>query len=335
VQKNKAFFAKMADFMQFHLARCRRMCYDVGEGFQIPRKGVFFMIYTLKNELMKVEISDLGAELQSAVCLADGTEYLWQRDPAFWNGTSPWLFPICSRFYGGKYTYRGKTYEMGCHGFARKTVFAVTESSDTTVTFELRESEETLKSYPFAFLFTISYRLEGAHLFCTAHMENRSDEVMPATFGGHPGFNVPMGGAGKFEDYYLDFGEGASIDEIVLSDDCFDTGRRTAYPLREGRYLDLRRSLFVIDGHFFANVPTSVALRGANAAHGVTISYPGSKYFGIWTDSAENANFICLEPWNGLPSFADGCIEDLEKKNDMFRLQPGAAKDFVVAIDFE
>lgn len=293
------------------------------------------MIYTLQNESLTVQVCDLGAELRSAVCRADGTEYLWQRDPRFWNGTSPWLFPICSRFYGGKYTYEGKTYEMGCHGFASKLPYTVTEQSATTLTLQLSECEETLKSYPFAFLFTISYRLEGATLSCTATMKNRDGKVMPATFGAHPGFNVPMGGCGKFEDYYLDFGEGASPDEIILTDDCFDSGRRMAYPLREGRYLDLKRSLFAIDGHFFANVPEAVTLRSDAAPHAVTIRYPGSRYFGFWTESAPDADFLCLEPWNGLPSFANGEIEDLSEKNDMFRLQPGAERSFVVAIDFQ
>ena len=35
------------------------------------------MIHTLENEFLTVKISDLGAELKSAVCRADGCEYLW------------------------------------------------------------------------------------------------------------------------------------------------------------------------------------------------------------------------------------------------------------------
>ncbi|MBQ8339784.1 MAG: aldose 1-epimerase family protein [Clostridia bacterium] len=293
------------------------------------------MIYTLQNEHLTVKISDFGAELQSAVCRADGTEYLWQRDPKFWGDTAPWLFPICSRFFGGKYTLNGKTYEMGTHGFARKMTYTVTEATDTTLVMTISDTEETRKSYPFAFVFTIAYRLEGKTLRSTATMKNTGDVVMPATFGAHPGFNVPMGGAGKFEDYYLDFGEDASPDEIILTDDCFDSGRRMAYPLREGRYLDLKRELFAIDGHFFANVPEAITLASDKATHAVTIRYPGTRYFGFWTDSAADASFLCLEPWNGLPSFANGKTEDLSEKNDMFRLQPGKEKAFAVDIDFQ
>ena len=39
------------------------------------------MNYTIKNEFLTVEVSDEGAQLQS-IRGADGTEYLWQADPA-------------------------------------------------------------------------------------------------------------------------------------------------------------------------------------------------------------------------------------------------------------
>ncbi|MFR3321989.1 MAG: hypothetical protein ACLTSZ_13695 [Lachnospiraceae bacterium] len=39
------------------------------------------MLYTIKNEALKVVIDDRGAELHSIQTL-DGTEYLWQGGPA-------------------------------------------------------------------------------------------------------------------------------------------------------------------------------------------------------------------------------------------------------------
>ena len=54
-------------------------------------------IYGLKNETVEIQIQSKGAELKSLKRRSDGTEYLWNADPAFWGRTSPVLFP----FVGG------------------------------------------------------------------------------------------------------------------------------------------------------------------------------------------------------------------------------------------
>ena len=77
------------------------------------------MIYTLNSGFMKYEINALGAELQSAKT-KDGFEYIWQGGN-IWNGHSPILFPICGRLKDNKYTYNGKEYSLGCHGFYSKS----------------------------------------------------------------------------------------------------------------------------------------------------------------------------------------------------------------------
>ena len=43
------------------------------------------MIYILENDNLRVKVSSLGAEMQSIRRVEDGTEYLWQGDPAFWR----------------------------------------------------------------------------------------------------------------------------------------------------------------------------------------------------------------------------------------------------------
>ncbi|MBQ8344980.1 MAG: aldose 1-epimerase family protein, partial [Clostridia bacterium] len=143
------------------------------------------MNVTLQNECLTVRISALGAELRSIVGRSDGWEYLWQADPQVWGQSAPWLFPICGRLYGGQYTYRGKTYEMGCHGFASQFVYEVDRLSDTEAVLTLRDNEETRVSYPFSFLFSVHYRLEGRRLIATATATNTGEGVMPATFGAH------------------------------------------------------------------------------------------------------------------------------------------------------
>ena len=49
---------------------------------------------TVSNEFLTATFSEIGAELKSLKC--GGKEYIWNGDPAFWTGSAPVLFPICS-----------------------------------------------------------------------------------------------------------------------------------------------------------------------------------------------------------------------------------------------
>ena len=46
------------------------------------------MLYTIHNDALTVAIDGLGAQLMS-ITAADGTEYLWNGDPAYWAGRAP------------------------------------------------------------------------------------------------------------------------------------------------------------------------------------------------------------------------------------------------------
>jgi hypothetical protein len=50
------------------------------------------MLHTIQNKFLTVTVSELGAELQS-ILGADGTEYLWQGNPAYWKSRSPMTKP--------------------------------------------------------------------------------------------------------------------------------------------------------------------------------------------------------------------------------------------------
>ena len=290
------------------------------------------MIYTLKNEALTVKIAARGAELRSCVSNTDGCEYLWQRDPAYWEDTSPWLFPICSNLYQKQYTYRGKTYQMGQHGFASKCVFEAVSVSDTAIKLLLLPNEQTRACYPFDFAFTVSYRLVENRLECKATIENSGEEMMYATVGAHPGFNVPLGGEGEYTDWYLEFGEKCSPDAVVFTEEMCDSGRRAPYDLTDGKKLMLSHELFLIDGVFLTGVPGSVTLRSDKAAHKVTVTYGNVPYVGVWSSDNGGA-FVCVEPWHGMASY-EGAYA-IEEKNNMFRMAAGDKKSFDMTITFD
>ena len=148
------------------------------------------MNYTISNQRLSVTVSDFGAQMMSLTL--DGTERLWQGDPAVWDERSPVLFPIVGRLKGSAYTYRGKEYAINCpHGFARKSLFSLTEQTSDSLAFRLTANEETRKQYPFEFVLDVIYRICDNRLSVTFTVTNCGDDEMYYSVGGHPGFLVP------------------------------------------------------------------------------------------------------------------------------------------------
>ena len=290
------------------------------------------MIYTLKNDKLTVKISDVGAEIVSAVSAADGCEYMWQADPAFWGRTAPWLFPVCSAMYEGKYTYRGKTYPMPKHGFAPNATFAAVEVSDTALTLEIAANERTKAYYPFDFRFSVRYVLTGDTLCCDLTVANEGEEMMYATLGGHPGFQVPLGGEGEYTDYYLEFSEPCYPDAVVFTEQFYDSGKRAPYLLEGNRRFRLSHELFRVDGVFLSGMARRLTLKSDTSAHSVTVDYGDATYVGIWS-SAKDAPYVCVEPWYGMASFEG--VSAIEEKSQMFRLGAGEKKAVQMTIAFQ
>ena len=289
------------------------------------------MNYILKNDQITVTLSDLGAEMISVK--RGDCEYVWQGDEKYWDGQCPFTFPNCGRFIDSTYYYKGQAYELGCHGFAQHSVFEAYPTSNAEIRFVLKSSEETRKVYPFDFELTIVYRLEGNKLITKATVRNTGNELLPATFGGHPGFNVPLDGKGAFEDYYVEFGEPCYPDQICLSPTCFITGIRKPLELKDARIMPLRHDLFDNDAIFLARVANSVTLKSEKSDRFVTVEYPDMPYLGFWHAAQTDAPFVCIEPWCGLPDY-DGKPGDISKKNDLFRLCPNTEKTVRFSVTF-
>ena len=102
---------------------------------------------TLQNELLTIEVSELGAELQS-IKDDEGKEYLWQGDSRYWGRRSPILFPIVCGLWKGTYRTDGDTYQMGRHGFARDMNFHLIKKADDRVTFVLTDTLPTTSCSP-------------------------------------------------------------------------------------------------------------------------------------------------------------------------------------------
>ncbi|MBP5292656.1 MAG: aldose 1-epimerase family protein [Clostridia bacterium] len=280
------------------------------------------MLHTIENEQLKVVIEEKGAQLMSIQTKADGCEYLWQGDKTYWGDRAILLFPICGRLVEGKYTYKGKEYEMSIHGFLRGQHLAITSKTDTSATFTLSANEDTLREYPFHFMYQITYTLNGNKLETRICVTNTGTETMPFAVGGHPGFNVPLVKGESFSDYYVEFSEKAPIKKLILSETCFMTPDKVDFPLEEGKIYRLHHDMFDNDAIFVTDMAESVSLKSTKSEKSVTVSYPGFPYLGFWHKPKTEAPYLCIEPWHGLPS-DEGVVDDLDTKHDMVRLPAG------------
>ena len=242
----------------------------------------------------------LGAQL-SSFKIGD-LEYIWQRDPAFWSGSAPILFPIIGELKGeGKTTIiNGKPYHMSIHGFVSGMDFKVVKSAEDSVALKVDANEETLKMYPFKFSLETEYKVFENGFSQTFKVKNNGEEDMPFFVGAHPGFNVPLLEGDSFEDYTLEFpktekNEAYRIDVDGLVDDSwFDE------VLKEGRIIPLDHSLFDKGALIFQKLNSHSIKLYNKEGKGVRMDFPEFDYFGVWQMPEKKSPYLCLEPWTGM-----------------------------------
>lgn len=249
----------------------------------------------LQNDSLSVTISEKGAELQSIQ--ANGIEYLWQADAAFWGKHSPVLFPVVGELKDGKYMFDNKEYKLPRHGFARDKIFTAEQASSTKAVFSLTNDEASLAVYPFPFIFNIEYSIEAAQLNCTYQVKNTGSGDMYFSVGGHPAFNVPLIKSLQYTDYFLQFNNDEVLSRYLLHEGL--TSGHTEEIILKDKTLPLQPSLFYADAIVLKHIKSNrIKLFSNKDEHGLELKFEGFPYFGIW--AAKDAPFICLEPWCGI-----------------------------------
>ena len=291
------------------------------------------MLSTIQNDRLRVTVSDYGAELQSIIL--DGTERLWQGDPTAWNGRSPVLFPFVGRIKNGKYTFDGVEYPMpNPHGVAPRSVFSLVSETADSLTYRLTSSEETKVCYPFDFVFDVTYRIEANTLIQTFSVTNTGNREMYYSFGAHPGFLIPPSADSEFSDWYLQFAEGEELNQALL-DGMFMS--RTVEPCRfaEGNRIALYHEMFADDAFILTGLKNKVfEIKSDKSRNRIVADCSGFDYIAFWKVTDSNANYVCIEPWNGLPSDSKA-PEDLTVKRDLRALVPGKAEICPVSYTLE
>lgn len=278
------------------------------------------MVHTLKNTYMTVTVAEKGAQLQS-ILGADGTEYLWQGDAAYWSDRALNIFPYVARLTDGSYYLDGELHHMAIHGIAPYREFRLISNKGTRMTLELRADPETYAQYPRNFAFRILYALVEDTLEIIYEVENLDDRCMYFGLGGHPGFNVPLTKGKRFEDYRLRFRNPCQPRKVCFNSACFVTGEQVPFELKNGQIIPLRHELFDDDAIVLTNMDRQVILEAEGDPHSVTVTFPQMGYLGLWHWPKTDAPYICVEPWCSLPATAN-TITVLEAQKDLIQLDP-------------
>ena len=251
---------------------------------------------TLENEFLSVTVDTLGAEMHSIK--KEGAEYLWQADPKFWARHAPVLFPIVGKLKNGTYRYADQTYKMGGHGFARDNEFKLVSTDNKRLVFELTSSEETKLQYPFEFIFKVIYEIHENQIKVRYVVKNEDEKFMNFSVGAHPAFNVPIK-SGTFEDYQLTISPKEKRTFIPLDppSGTLKLDKKSEVDLAE---LPLKRDLFDQDALVYtSSEQMKISLTNRLDDHGVSVSWTGMPFFGLWSPSPAQAPFVCIEPWCG------------------------------------
>jgi len=290
------------------------------------------MIHDIKSDKLTVRINDYGAELISAKG-ADGFEYIWLANPAYWDQHAPVLFPVCGRILNGYYLYNGKKYEMDGHGFASKCSFSVKTKGEDSVTLVLESNETTLKEYPFEFSLTAKYTVKEASLSAEFTVENKDKKVMPYMFGWHPGFSLEKNGGSSIVDFTLKFDEVDKVCWYPLQHGCFCRPYGEDYELKNSEYPLSEEEIYSNDTMIFTGTKERAVLSSPKEKHSVDLSWSKNlPYFCIWKETDANARFICLEPWSDTPN--DGETEENFNERKMQRLASGEKEVYSYLIKF-
>lgn len=283
-------------------------------------------IISISSNSLTASIDTMGAQLMS---LRKGeSEYLWQGDSNWWPRRAPILFPIVGVLKDSKAESAEGTISLARHGLARLNQFEVVEQSASSVTFQLKSTDETRKAYPYDFELKLIFSVAGDTLTQTYEVTNPANVVLPFTLGAHPAFNIPIPGveAASLDQYHLLFTHswtsyGPSITDEGLCD--YTTPQRLivdsdTLPL-SWELIDREKTITLEDVPD-RRITLAANVEASSEAHGIQMDFEGFDYLGIWS-AAPGCPFVALEPWCGIADTVD-CDGIFEHKPGIISLEP-------------
>lgn len=284
----------------------------------------------IENEVLRIEIKPLGAELQSIKHNHTGQEYLWQGDTAYWKDRSPIMFPVNVRFKDNLFTYKGKSYKMPRMGLAVSEKFKVLPTNrQEQIALEFRSTENTLVNYPFPFNLVVTYRLDSHQLVNEFHVENLGVDTLYFALGGHPGFRFPDDTKNR-SDFAYTFAKKMKTSRIEIAESLV---QRNLIPfLNNENNLGLDDSRIPANGSgmFVKNIACNrIGLGEKGKSPFVEIDLGDFPNVNLW--SPPGSPYACIEPMIAHHDLVDSPPE-IKEKSFLIKLPPLQSKRYSYTI---
>ena len=289
------------------------------------------MLHTIENELLICTIESNGAEIRSLKNKATNKEYIWQIAPSVWGSSSPVLFPAIGNIKEDVIRYRGNDFKMPKHGIIRNNnQLSFDQQTPYKCSFTLISSKETHLQYPFDFSFKVEFTLVENRLNMAYHIENNDKSTMYFACGGHTAYACPLNDSTTLSDYCIEFPAATVLKADTLGDSGLLSDHKRDIENEQG-ILSLSDTLFNEDALVFSNIDCKwVRLRKKNEKKGIIVRFPNYPHLALWSKPA--ADYICIEPWLGLPDNENESIELIGKSS--YKTIKSGGK-FTIAIETE
>ena len=265
-----------------------------------PKLGGQLVGLQLRRDGRPVELLYRGMNFCPTSGFAGKAPILWPATGrTYLAGSAPDGSPIAgwNRF--------GTRYPMPIHGFAKDSAWRLIRiarsATSQSVSLRLEDSKATRALYPFRFVFTVTYRLEGRTLIVDHRIvAGPNPTPMPFSIGNHITFALPIGGRGTGAEATVSTPATA---HMVLDAFGRPTARASQPPLDRVRLDSFGPEVAIpLAGYRGTGASATIEQPGSGT---IVLSQSGSLVpdadpvrFNLWGNGP--AGFFAAEPWLGL-----------------------------------
>ncbi|AKU79454.1 hypothetical protein [Spiroplasma turonicum] len=277
-------------------------------------------MFLLKNKEIeaKIVIDKQGLEVVSLK--HNGIEVLYQQDGS-WGKTWPILYPICGSV-NGPYLHNGRDYHTPRHGFFSQIKdWTIDSQTNEKIVCHFKNHYQFQDIYPFEFEITITILLDNNKFIYLFDVMNIGKELMSYSFGHHPAFKVEKDSkvifsneqfysskAGKGNTYVPDHNKIAAK-EIVISEVDFSDSKSLLF------------DQFNLDSITYLYKDKTI-----------NMYFDKNPYFVIWK-ATNDMDFVCLEPYWGLPDLETRLGNRYRDKLGMKQLECGESEVLTMTLE--
>ena len=254
---------------------------------------------SISNDFLTATFSQKGAELQSLRRTADGHEYLWHGDAAFWGGHSPILFPATGRPWNETVRLAGEAWHMPKHGLVRARQWQVEAAGANEVTFVCTSTVADFALFPFSWQLRVTYRLVDRTLQAHMAVTNTGGTTLWFQAGGHPAIATDPWNEADGCGGYIGLEGQAAYFRLVGEQGCW-LPEEHAVPTDADGLMPITPHTFDADALIFPEGQVQAVTVYNRARCAVARVASSAPVWLLWAPAGKCCPFVCAEPWYGL-----------------------------------